>query len=139
MYIYIWFYECYLLINIHVHPCFSHMHTHTHTCTHIHTHTHTDTHIYIYIYIYISWWICLLRDFCLFKNYLFCSFICVCLRLVAFIWEHMWHKAIVLIDQHECVPVSVGAPFTCPYITNVLWWKHQGWNIQICQSKINNS
>ena len=32
------------------------------------------------------------KRFVFFKNYLFCSYICVCFQLVAFIREHMWHK-----------------------------------------------
>ena len=42
----------------------------------------------------ISKWIGPLRDFYFFKNYSFRFYICVCFQLVAFVREHMWHKAI---------------------------------------------
>ena len=58
-----------------------------------------DYYIYIYIYIYIyvkknfSFFvekgIGSQRDLYFLKNYLFCSYICVCFQLVAFIREHL--------------------------------------------------
>ena len=38
--------------------------------------------------------------------YLFCSYIHVCFQLVAFIREHIWHKALLM-------GLSMGLEFTC--------------------------
>ena len=82
-------------------------------CSHTHTHTHTHTHIYIYIYekfflLFVvgpkkekSKYIKINKStnrFVFSKNYLFCSCIHVCFQPVAFVREHMWHKAIWIGD-----------------------------------------
>ena len=60
----------------------------TGSCTHTHTHT--------YIYIYIQMNRSMKRFVFLRIIHLFCSYICVCFQLVAFIREHMWHKAMCM-------------------------------------------
>ena len=52
--------------------------------------------IYIYIYTYIKW-VSPRRDLYLLGFiYSFCSYIHVCFQLVAFVREHIWHKALLM-------------------------------------------
>ena len=48
-------------------------------------------------------------------------------------------KIILKTDQQECVPISVGAPFTWSYVNYVLWSKQQAENIHVSKNEINNS
>ena len=47
----------------------------------------------MYIYSKMSWYT---KRIVFFRIYLFCFYICVCVQLVAFIREHIWHKALLM-------------------------------------------
>ena len=92
----------------------------------IHTHTHmynetvclwmTNVCVCIYIYIKMNrstkWEV-------FFKKYLFCPCIHACFQLVAFVREHMWHKALwmgYLMRFDECSLVECFSGFVWVYI-----------------------
>ena len=60
--------------------------------------------VYTYIIFFCCWskernilkWVGPQRDSYFFRIYLFCSFICVCFQLIAFVREHVWHKALLM-------------------------------------------
>ena len=70
------------------------LYNHTHTRVNARTHTHTHTYIYIYFRMSSS----IQTDLFFFLEFicLFDSYIGVCFQLVAFVLEHILHKALLM-------------------------------------------